>query len=461
MMKNASASYKNIWLVTCLAVAILCLNILPSEGGTYGDSAHGNPDSGVDRADIDAKYANFASGNCAHCHEAHASIAGAEPDPAGSPAPHTLFAESFDTSQVLNLYQTEDDFCFYCHNDSSGPRIVNQDYSRVFGGGTDGEGPQSILDAFNQTSYHNLNDIYNFLTNSNELGNNAPAQDVTPEWFDWFDKRKNPCSACHNSHLVKRNWDSSQPNFPLLSVISIPGVSTDNLWGEDIDNEVMSIYAANKSAYYEAPYALDTTNREPGEVGNEDGDNTPDYVSFCTSCHNDTNFIYSTTLSRELSFINWDNFIGLNQDKHGSLERGSDVYLRDPYAAAAAIKNNFVLSCLDCHEPHGSGNIMLLRARINSEDLEGTVDSTNSMSYVCKRCHQDDEAAQAGAGEADHWEYVHHIAPDAPYIQQTCGVCHQGGGMSGVSPIPCDNCHGHGMTDSWLPPSLATGRVTF
>ena len=55
--------------------------------------------------------------------------------------------------------------------------------------------------AFNQASYHNLYDIWNFLSNN-------------ATYSAWFAKRGNPCSACHDSHLAKRNWDSRPARIP-------------------------------------------------------------------------------------------------------------------------------------------------------------------------------------------------------------------------------------------------------
>ena len=319
------------------------------------------------------------------------------------------------------------------HSSNSGQQVVNQDYSTAFGGGTTGNGPQSIMAAFNQESYHNLYDIWNFLSND-------------PTYAVWFAKSGNPCSACHNSHLAKRNWDSGQPGFPLLSAISITGNSS-ALWGE---TEVMADHVG-----FEAPYAFGGT-REPAGIGEQDGSNTPDYVVFCTRCHNPDTTLASTTLNRDIKKINWG-AIGTNQDKHGALGRDGATSLRDPYLTSAPAKSNFVLSCLDCHESHGSENIMLLRSRINGENLEAPITSTDTMSNACKRCHKDDLAAEAGTGAADRWEYVHHLASDAPYVQADCTGCHAGGDNS---PIACGNCHGHAMDDSWAG-TKKTGRRTF
>ena len=433
-MKNTAASGKSCWLVISLVLGLICLIAVAAVAGPYRNSAHGNPVFGVNRSTIDEKYAVFATGNCEHCHESHASLHGADPLPAGGPAPHTLFASSFNKSRTQNPYLETDNFCFYCHNDTSSPQVLNRDYSSTFGGGISYEGPQSIMAAFNQTSYHNLYDIWNFLINDTIYG-------------AWFAMRSNPCSSCHNSHLAKRNWDPALPGFPLLSAIIKPGAS-DNLWGE---SEVMSTYFS-----YEAPYALNDT-REPAGLGIDDGTNTSDYVTFCTSCHNKDNTIWSTTLNRDLKKIDWGDTGPMN-DKHGAQPRdGTDIF-REPYETAATIKSNFILSCLDCHEPHGSENIMLLRRRINGENLEGTVDTTDAMSYTCKRCHKDDLAAAAGTGEADRWQYAHHLAAGAPYSLSSCTDCHTS--SDGSSPVPCGNCHGHGMNDSWAGAN-SSGLKTF
>jgi len=427
-------SKSRLLAIVGLAMAMVFSHGHSALGGSYRDSAHGNSSFGVDRSTIDGKFSEYAAGNCAHCHEMHASLNGVEPAPAGGAAYHALFADNFNSTRTQNLYVVSDNFCFYCHSEDSPPQVANKDYSEAFGGATVGSGPQSIMTAFNQTSYHNLYDIWNFL-----LGSTA---------YPWFADTDNPCSACHNSHLAKRNWDPGQPGFPLLSAVSRPD-NHGSLWGE---TQVMSAYLS-----YEAPHAF-SQNREPAGVGDQNGSNTPDFVGLCSSCHNSANTIWSTTLNRNLKTINWGNS-GTGPNKHGELTRDGTDHFRDPYATAASLKSNFVLSCLDCHEPHGSENVVLLRRRINGESLEGAVDSTDAMSFVCKRCHMDDLEAAAGTGEADRWEYVHHLATDAPYAEAVCSNCHSL--ADGSSPISCGNCHGHGMDDSWAPSGLQTGRKTF
>jgi predicted CXXCH cytochrome family protein len=402
-------------------------------GGSYLDSAHGNHGYGVNRSTLEPNLQGYATGNCAHCHDMHASHEGVKPAPGGGPAPQVLFYSNFNKDRTQNLYMEPDNFCFFCHSSDSGQQVRNQDYSTTFGGAAGGSGPQSIMEAFNQESYHNLFDIWTFMRNN-------PAA-------PWFTDVSNPCSACHNPHLAQRNWDGTRPGFPLLSAISRPN-DRESLWGQ---TELMSTYVS-----YEAPYAF-ANSREPAGVGDPEGDNTPDYVGFCTSCHNAVNTIYSSTLNRHLKKINWGN-TGEGRDKHGTIARDGEDHLREPYAAAAGFKPNFVLSCLDCHEPHGSPNIMLLRRRVNGENLQETVTSAEAMGHVCKRCHTDDQAAQAGTGQANSWEYVHHGASGAPYAKTSCTDCHTS--VDPITPISCDKCHGHTMNDSWAG-THQTGRRTF
>ncbi|MEJ2201564.1 MAG: cytochrome c3 family protein [Desulfuromonadaceae bacterium] len=425
----------NGWLLLLFLGLVWFTPAFSAVAASYPESAHGNATDGVNAAAIESNLGAYATGNCAHCHQMHASMEGVEPNPVDGPAPHALFTASFNTARTENPYLETDNFCFACHS-GFGQQVVNQDYSVVFGGATNGTGPQSILTAFNQASYHNLRDIVTLLG-------------ANPTTYGWFGTVGNPCSACHNSHLAKANWDSSRTGFPLLSAISRPDNHT-SLWGE---TELMQSYSA-----YEAPYAFDTL-REPDGVVATDGSKTPDYPGFCTGCHNPDTGIWSTSLNRELKRLNWG-ISGTQRDKHGPLARDGEVQLREPYARVAGGKSNFVLSCLDCHEAHGSENSMLLRRRINGENLEGVLSSTDAMSYACKRCHLDDLAAAAGTMTADRGEYVPHKSSGAPDVQRACGTCHPAGTGGNDTPIACGNCHGHGMNDSWAGGSQS-GRQTF
>lgn len=432
-------------LLSVLALSVLSAGEL--RAGDYLISAHGASASGVARPAM----TGYATGNCAHCHEMHASLAGSEPAPVGgAPSPYTLFATNFNTGAVPGNYAIADNVCFFCHSAAASVQaVVNADYSTTFGGGTAGTLPQYIMEAFNQASFHGLTDIQTFMTTG--------AGAAMAPWYTSF---SNPCNACHNPHLAKRNYQDF--TAPLSSAISKPSDHF-SLWGE---SETMSSYSG-----YEVPYAnAGTAAREPdGTVVVAGGDSsgqaakTPDYVGFCTDCHTSTSAIPSTTLTT-LRPINWL----ATGDKHGGRSRDGGLDIRNPYAAVAGTKSNFVLSCLDCHEPHGSRSIMLIRARANGENLETSVASTNDMGPLCKRCHKDDAAAVGGS--ANQWRYTHHDSSDAPYPgpPASCARCHNttyGTAIPGSRPrIYCGFCHFHGSDDSWMDvvdSGLTTHRKTF
>jgi len=273
----------------------------------------------------------------------------------------------------------------------------------------------------NQTSYHNLYDIYTFAKLT----------------FAWFVDQSNPCSACHNPHLARRN--SATPQDPSFSAISRPSDHF-SLWGT---TQTMGI---TYNTHYEPPWCTDVlTDREPANSANAvDGRaNTPDYVALCTECHNTVDTVFSTTLNANIRPIDWS-AIG---DKHGLRLMDGGLDITSPYA----LGGGYVLSCSDCHEPHGSSNVMQIRTRVNGVNLEGSItrfdstinDSNVEWSYLCKRCHADDFAAIGGTNNPDSWEYVHHLAPDFPYNQVGPCVsvnCHS----SGNAPINCYQCHYHG-----------------
>jgi len=419
--------------------------------GPYLESAHGNNNYGVKRNVTELN--SYARGNCAHCHEQHAMIGGNEPQPAsGSASPFCLFADNF-SGTTSNTYQQSDNFCFYCHASTGSLQvggIVNNDYSATFGGAT--PTVTNILDAFNQTSYHNLYDIKNF---------------AKTNFSSFFKSDSNPCIACHNPHIAKRN--KKYVTDPTYTAISKPSAHGE-LWGNDTDpnNERMNGYY---SGHYQAPY-YGSTSYEPGGTTTYDGSNMPDYATFCTDCHNSTNSIYSNTLVRYLYKIDWKTMGGESGgDKHGKNQATSSINIKDPFASSAlGITIDFVVSCLDCHEPHGSPNVMLVRRKVNGGNLAGNITSFDSSNwpYLCSRCHKDDSYY---GGYSYKFRHVHHLDSDAPYPNPgCCGSCHGGGdggdgggGKWGKSQIACYHCHFHGGNDSWYSTlgGTPTGRRTF
>jgi hypothetical protein len=384
----------------------------------YTNSAHGSSSYGVNRTSL-ASF-GYSIGNCAHCHEQHASIGGDEPTPDNDSASKYLLFRTLFANQGGG-------FCFPCHKapgSSLQTAMPNQySYSRMAGGYSE-TCPGDIQEAFafvddtgipqlNCTvttgSSHFLEDIQNFLGNIGATWN-----------FSGTAGNNNPCSGCHNPHRAQRDphtvgsrgWPVSRPSQH----------STDNnawgLWGDD-SGERMNSYTGG----YQAPYRSGGTTYEPDGSLTTDGSNLTDYVTFCTDCHNSTNTIYSTVLGRNLYPINW------NTEKHGSgaaSDDGTFIDVKSPYQDALC--GSYVLSCTDCHEPHGSPNPFLIRKEVNN----GTFTYPSARGYwrdFCGRCHN-----QMG-----------HTDPGFPgphdIVAISCTDCHN---IHTGNYTECIICHYHG-----------------
>ncbi|QJA06396.1 hypothetical protein FVE67_06065 [Thermosulfurimonas marina] len=251
-----------------------------------------------------------------------------------------------------------------------------------------------------------------------------------------------PCDACHNPHLVQKHLRRSGSTAPgtidtSQSALSLPS-NHGNLFVSTI---------SNTTSNYQAPYWFGSTSSyEPDGSTGDQASKTTDYPTFCTDCHNTQNTIYSTSLGRNLRQIDWSN------EKHGFGAADEILSLRGPYSNAT---DNKVLSCLDCHEPHGSPNVTLLRPAVNGEEISpeitatalealpssggycSPISSTNGnkdLGLLCMRCHTGDNGGNA-------WSEIHHF-PDTNYPRQSCGNCHYSG-----NPINCSCCHFHGSVD--------------
>ena len=376
MVNNMKAIFT--WLIT-----LMFLGSGLAYAGPYTNSAHGNTTYGVDRTST----FQYTQGHCAHCHEQHASIGGDEPlpDSGGTDSysdeyHHLLFRKSY-TSQT-------DTICYDCHGTGTGytTGIDNYSYSKNFGG-NNANYDSTIEAAFGHTisgSSHYLPNIVTQILDVTDLrtagnqawqlkGNSDPS--INP---------RNPCDACHNPHLTKRSCDLPGSYDPAKSAISRPS-DHNNLWGDD-DTERMDDYPGT----YQAPYWYNSTTKyEPYSTNTiQTGSNLPDYATFCTDCHNTNNAIYSTNPrlpggSRALEQIDWSSSTG---DVHGQQSSTANK-LRPPYSST-----NKVLSCLDCHEPHGSTtNIFLLRTEINGVAGVSVPDTSDaSWQNLCfGKCHNE------------------------------------------------------------------------
>ena len=403
---------------------------------SYMDSGHGNCSYGVNRSGIDTP---CPTGDCTHCHD--------------------TFDDSICGVRELMLFAANDtDLSFKSHDSTTNyatTPIVNRTYSYRAGGWT-ADTVDNILEAFSFTSpgaSHDLDDIKTFIDGM---------------WGYTADS--NSCTACHSQHRAQGDPENS-PNAAKTSAtrgwpVTRPTkhgslLSGDILWGDDI-GERMSDYTTE----YQALYRYNsTTTYEPDGSTTQDGSNLTDYATFCTDCHNATNAIYSNTLERNVKTIDWDN------EKHGKGDADGYIKVDSPYSSTLGK----VLSCLDCHEPHGAPNVTLIRKEVNRAELAGTIatitstdctptynDNNTEMKYLCTRCHNDD------------FKGIHHDTynNDGAYRDTNCNRCHESGGGGGHGghdggyrdggyrdggygdwdegcsschrPINCNCCHYHG-----------------
>lgn len=442
-------------VVCCIALFFFTAD---AAAGLYvTSSAHGDATFGVERSSM----SGYNAGNCAHCHEHHAMLGGSEPAPqGGAPSKYTLFYNN-------NGGQT-DNTCFQCHDNTttvSRRAIVNRSYS-YRAGGWNGDTLSSVSAAFGATSAHTLADI---------------VTQITGSWGYTVDTT--PCAACHNPHAAQGD-PFNAPNSPKSSaargaLVSRPILhSRDNnswgLWG-DAAAEMMSNYTAGYQAPYSYYVAVPSA-YEPAGDAVQNGANLTDFVTFCADCHGNTvsssDAIFVAPLNGgpagTVAAIDWS-AIG---EKHGQLNGDVGLDILAPYVG---IGN--VLSCMDCHESHGSPNNYLIRQEVNGQVLNGGITGAANaeFGFLCQECHTDDPNVSPahttqgyGTPQANAWDYVHHSSGDAPYPNASltapadCITCH--GGTAPYQAILCSNCHFHGSTDNNGPngaPIFATGRKTF
>lgn len=365
-----------------LIVSSLCFLLLPYRpvwAGDYLDSAHGNPgisSYGVNRSSTSIETGKkYARGNCAHCHEQHASIEGDELIPTGGPDDYLLFNPNH-TSQTVN-------FCFDCHQSGgyqTGGISLNKSYSYNFGGNTTGGSYDSnIKDSFSHIvatgSSHHLPDFITQVLGKTMYDANGV------EWSLPADI--NPCDACHNPHLAQRNVNT--PYDATKSAISRPS-DHDNRWGDD---EAERMYPTHTD--YMAPYWWGSSiNHEPANNSTTNGSNLPDYNRLCTDCHNDRNTINSTNprlpnTPRAIIKFSWENTSPFGApDGHGSLDGAGIEHALPPYTDGSRM----TLCCTDCHEPHGSAtNLYLIRSSVNKKSVLLDTVTDTSWESLCMACH--------------------------------------------------------------------------
>jgi predicted CXXCH cytochrome family protein len=184
---------------------------------------------------------------------------------------------------------------------------------------------------------------------------------------------------------------------------------------------MMNEYTARYQAPCYYPWSSSCTSFEPaGQSSPTDGSNLPSYTLFCLTCHDTAvpdNRTDAPIGTYGLNIIEWAVGTGAAPyDRHGKRvgwvnNMGGTV--KAPYTEGNA--NGYCLSCTDCHEPHGSPNLLLLRTCVNGTCgitvTAGSGTRNWKLYYLCAACHNLTSHALGGG-----------FGPDGNCSQN--GACH-------------------------------------
>ena len=420
----------------------------PIDNSAWGGSAHATGNA------TNSGYGCLGDGTTSGCHAtAHGSV----------------------NEKILSgaaVVQSLDQFCFNCHTEGM---VRNDALSNNRPGGYNSA--DDIEQAFSKSEKHDLGTAFTV------GGSNFTIQ----------------CTTCHNPHIVTgRYWDAysgltpiTRPDFS--DPVNNPRAMGTTLWG-DGPGEKMNDFAARASGsggwYYstarggviafDRPAVYQPPKQGSGWSYEFGGSVLPDYTTLCLDCH-------SSRMSAANPPVNWGQGISCTDNsvdppdqriecgaQHGlgsankpsfwgdvglygssgnpdpifsepgvTRGRGAGHFMRWPYDSASRNAGiNFVMSCTDCHEAHGSNRGGIIRERYNvtaggdcgtggGSGGDNCSDGGNWNSY-CNACHYYYGGQHAG---------------------MSCGnaSCHEAN-----SPHRIIHVTGSGGTNLWTEPSRPT-----
>jgi hypothetical protein len=268
--------------------------------------------------------------------------------------------------------------CMKCHQEVASHQdggVLNYDYS-VVRGGESKDCPASIRKQFWFIKYDTrLPRIHCDLTEP--VGSAHDLKDIRAymknKWgWGGINTEVNPCGTCHNPHKATKEYPCSLP--------SSHG-NTWDVWGNE-SNEKMAEYADSLDGVYQPP------NKVGGGTEWTDADQAPDYNTLCMDCHSGS---MTSTRWGALDSLGWFEVSSSYGNRHGARPRGTTGNrgtLKSPYDNDEG--TNYILMCTDCHEPHGSGNYMLLRTSANGTGnltIPSTGATAEDWMTWCEACH--------------------------------------------------------------------------
>ena len=234
------------------------------------------------------------------------------------------------------------------------------------------------------------------------------------------------CVSCHKVHQSSgKFWDAEAGKTP------VSRYPTGELWGDEASEKIGQFDVAD---IYQAPSMGQSGNDLSGNPlpidlgGNPLLTDTvlPDYNTLCLSCHQ---YAFGG-----LAAIQW------TTKKHGSAAAdphlGGDPWQDTGYPLLGtydtALRGQYFMTCIDCHEAHGSDNAELARRIVNGTVISPTITDLSSKDWVyfCDACHSYPGAARHMSDEVK-----------AKLGNPSCSFCHPGGGD--YKPCIDAGCHGH------------------
>lgn len=310
-----------------------------------------------------------------------------------------------------------EELCFVCHN---GRLVANYNFSED--PTLPGIQPQLQLRSRHPVRDEDKSQFYD------PLFPNDPTKS-DPAWA-----RKLQCTTCHNPAVVTgKTRDGGYP-LTLPTDDTMPWMQKLIDGWPTLDTPPWPHDTPPRPLVYGQPFRDDPN---PDVLGDEilglDANDMPDFTTFCQTCHRQVSGRYGT--SNNYSRLRYDPIRYIKGDGGGTIsthglargrESSTDILrLREPFYSLrndpqGNAVNNLYLACTDCHEPHGSYNVFLLRTKVNGK-VGVKVDADGKFYTLCSKCHYIENPWPGG--------YPHGGPGDMN--ERTCIECHHhsaGGG---------------------------------
>jgi hypothetical protein len=399
-------------------------------------------------------YAAFQSSahsslKCSDCHDVH-----------GMSGPYIAMAKGLIK---VDSPTNASNFCYQCHTDPGSGGVENLAVSGpVFN--------NDIEEAFNEQVKHDLGTTFTINSKTYSL----------------------QCDSCHNVHIVTgKYWEADQGKSPVSRFADYTEV-----WGDGAGEKMDDFAGTGK---YQTPGAF---------VNQFNGAQMPDYVTFCLDCHSydlgsikgkDWDFDphgkkkagtsglgseYTRSYTCPNGGVICGRAIGWGSDNCSNTEdlcwpvipqgAGYVGFVKGGYEAAQRNAGvNYVLSCTDCHEAHGSENYYaLMRKVLNTSNTGEEV----PLSYIpgewgfegggggfCLSCHggwqlstehmfwHNQLGGCSACNSASHPNHLDHGGSGAP-----------GGPYNGIGAFTCTGaCHTTRNSDGSLNRGWGSGQSTY